>query len=176
MIEQLEEEKFKFIRDLQEFNNMCYEISLILSKHNYFLRIFELKDKYRQLLMKEPKKLNIVRQLSSCLIEKHNGFQVISIEFGRKQKKVLSLLILFTNLPNIQKLNQFVIIPTILLKPTPIFTQLKTKANVFFSCYECYYCRKIFLRQGRQKRHMENCSGVFGVIYNFDMHLKSDKF
>ena len=73
--------------DLQKFNNICYEINLILSKHNYFLRIFELKDKYRQLLMKEPKKQNIVRQLSSCLIEKYNGFQVISIEFDRKQKK-----------------------------------------------------------------------------------------
>ena len=81
--------------------------------------------------MKEPKKQNIVRQLSSYLIEKYNGFQVISIEFDRKQKKKnkLSLLILFTNLPNIQKLNQFVIIPMILQKPTPIFTQLKIKTN-----------------------------------------------
>ena len=120
--EQLEEWKFKFILDLQKFNNICYEINLILSKHNYFLRIFELKDKYRQLSMKEPKKQNIVRQLSSCLIEKYNGFQVISIELDRKQKKI-SLFILFTNQPNIQKLNQFVIIPTILQKPTPIFTQ-----------------------------------------------------
>ena len=59
-----------------------------MSKHNYFLRIFELKDKYRQLSMKEPKKQNIVRQLSSCLIEKYNGFQVISIEIDREQKKV----------------------------------------------------------------------------------------
>ena len=128
LIEQLEEGKFKFILDLQKFNNICYEINLILSKHNYFLRIFELKDKYRQLSMKEPKKQNIVRQLSSCLIEKYNGFQVISIEFDRKKK--LSLLILFTNQPNIQKLTQFVFIPTILQKPTPIFTQLKIETNV----------------------------------------------
>ena len=62
LIEQLEEGKFKFLLDLQKFNNVCYEI--------YVLRIFELKDKYRQLSMKEPKKQNIVRQLSSCLIEK----------------------------------------------------------------------------------------------------------
>ena len=87
LIDQLYEEKFKFILDLQKFNNICYEINLILSKHNYFLRIFELKNKYRQLLTKEPKKQNIVRQLSSCLIEKYNGFQVISIEFDRKKTK-----------------------------------------------------------------------------------------
>ena len=28
--------------------------------------------------------------------------------------------------------------------------------------------QKNFLRQERQKRHMENCSGVSGVIYNFN--------
>ena len=53
--------------------------------------------------MKEPKKQNIIRQLSSCLIEKYNGFQVISIEFDRKQKKKLTQLILFTNLLKTQK-------------------------------------------------------------------------
>ena len=61
LIEQLEEGKIKFILDLQKFNNICYDINLILSKRNYFLRIFELKDKYRQLSTKEPKKQNIVR-------------------------------------------------------------------------------------------------------------------
>ena len=85
--EHLEEWKFKFILDLQKFTNICYEINLILSKHNYFLTIFELKDKYRQLSKKKPKNQNIVRQLSSCLIEKYHGFQVISIEFDIKQKK-----------------------------------------------------------------------------------------
>ena len=36
-----------------------------------------------------------------------------------------------------------------------------------YSCYECYYCRKFFLKPETQKRHMENCSGVPGVIHNF---------
>ena len=33
--------KFEFIIDLQKFENMCYEINCILSKYDYFLRIFE---------------------------------------------------------------------------------------------------------------------------------------
>ena len=76
-------------------------------------------------------------------------------------------MILFTNQPNIQKLNQFVIIPTILQKPTPIFTQLKFKTNVFLVVTNVTIA-EIFLRQERQKRHMENCSGVPGAIYNFN--------
>ena len=37
--------------------------------------------------MKKPKKQNIVRQISSCLIEKYNCFQAISIEYAKKNKE-----------------------------------------------------------------------------------------
>ena len=40
-------DKFEFIIDLQKFQNICYEINSILSKYNHFLRVFELKNKYR---------------------------------------------------------------------------------------------------------------------------------
>ena len=56
LIEQLNNEIFNFIFDLQKFNNNCYEINYILSKYNYFLRVFELKKKIRQLSVKDPKK------------------------------------------------------------------------------------------------------------------------
>ena len=41
-------------------------------------------------------------------------------------------------------------------------------------CYQCYYCNKYFILETRQKRHMENCSGRPGVVYNFNnQHLIS---
>ena len=82
-------DKFEFNIDLQKFQNMCYEINSILSKYNYFLRVFELKNKYLQFSVKDKSKQKIVRQLSSCLIEKYGDFRVISIEFERKQRKVV---------------------------------------------------------------------------------------
>ena len=30
--------------------------------------------------------------------------------------------------------------------------------------FECYYCGKFFAWAGRQKRHIESCSGVPGVV------------
>ena len=39
-------EKFKFIIELQNFFNICYEINMILSKFGYFLRVFELKGNF----------------------------------------------------------------------------------------------------------------------------------
>ena len=34
--------------------------------------------------------------------------------------------------------------------------------------YECYYCNKFFIEKMRHKRHLENCSGKPGAIYNFN--------
>ena len=83
-------EKFQFIIELQKHYNTCYEINTILSKHNYFLRTFELKNKFRQFTMKYKSKQKVVRQLSSRLIEKYSGFQIISIEFEKNKGKCLN--------------------------------------------------------------------------------------
>ena len=89
LIEQIDQpEKFKFFIELQTFMNMCYEINAILSKFGYFLRVFELKNKFRHLAMKDKTKQKIVRQLSSCLIEKYSGFTIISIEYQKEQRKL----------------------------------------------------------------------------------------
>lgn len=75
--------------DFQKFNNNCYEINCFLLNHNLFLRVFELRSKFRYLTVKNPKKQNIIRQLSSCITEKYNGFQTISTEFATKTRKKL---------------------------------------------------------------------------------------
>ena len=83
----IQPEKFELIIDLQRFYNMYYEINTVLSKNGYFLKVFELKNKFRRLAMKDKSKQKILRQLSSFLIKKYSGFGVISIEFERKQRK-----------------------------------------------------------------------------------------
>ena len=42
--------------------------------------------------MKKPDQQKIVKQLSSCLIEKYNGFMVIRIEYEKKKRKNFELL------------------------------------------------------------------------------------
>ena len=43
--------KFKFIIDQHYFFNMCYQISMILAKFGFSLRVYELKKKYRHVFM-----------------------------------------------------------------------------------------------------------------------------
>ena len=89
LIEQIDwPEKFKFNIELQTFLNMCYEINAILSKFGNFLRVFELKNTFCHLTMKDKTKQKIVRQFSSCLIEKHSSFTIISIKYKKKQRKL----------------------------------------------------------------------------------------
>ena len=169
LIEKLNQpEKFECILDLQKFHDMCYEINSILSKHNYFLRVFELKNKYRRFSMKDKSKQKIVRQLSSCLIEKYRGFRVISMEFEKKQRK------LFKPIDIIYK-------PTKSIETEPLcyFSDDISKAysssyskgkemRRAHKCYQCCYCNKFFIQETRLKRHMANCSGGSGVVYNFN--------
>ena len=88
LIDQLDEGKYYFVLDLQKFDNNFYEINSFISKYGYFLRVFELKNKFRQLFMKELKmNIYIIRQISSCIDEKYNDFQSVSTEFTRKERK-----------------------------------------------------------------------------------------
>ena len=57
---------------------------MLLAKHEYFLRVFELGGKFCHLTLKNPKKQNIIRQLSSCIDEKYIRFQIISNEYSKK--------------------------------------------------------------------------------------------
>ena len=80
--------KFEFIIDLQKFENMCHEINHILSKYGYFLQIFELKNKYQRFTAKNTGEQNLVRQLSSCPVEKYSGFTQIFHEHKKEQRKL----------------------------------------------------------------------------------------
>ena len=57
-MEQLSCEYLDFSLDLQKFERVCYIINEILIKHNYFLRVFEQKNKYRNILLKKNRKTN----------------------------------------------------------------------------------------------------------------------
>ena len=55
--------------DILHFENQCLKINEILNKNNLFLRIFELKEKFRCLIKQDSERKNIIRDLSSCIIE-----------------------------------------------------------------------------------------------------------
>ena len=65
--------------DILHFENQCLKINQILNENNLFWHIFELKEKFRCLIKQDSEKKNIIRDLSSCIIEKFNGFNNVRI-------------------------------------------------------------------------------------------------
>ena len=80
-------DRFTLELDNHKFNLQCMEINAIFSGSSYFLRVYELKKVVRHLILKNPKTQTVVTQLSSCTCEKFNGFNIISIEHGKKLRK-----------------------------------------------------------------------------------------
>ena len=142
-------------------------MNCFLSEFNYFLRVFELKNKSRHLTIKEPRKQNIVREISSWITENYNGFQAIFIEFARKKKKKFKLIDIIYKPTKNREISVPCYFTQGISKAYHNFYSVGDKTKHGFGSYECYYCRKFFLRQDRHKRHVENYAGIPGIVYNF---------
>ena len=147
--------KFEFIIDLQKFENMCHEINHILSKYGYFLQIFELKNKYQRFTAKNTGEQNLVRQLSSCPVEKYSGFTQIFHEHKKEQRK------LFKPIDIICKPTKHIEIEPLCFFSNDLskayssyysFGEKKKRMQRAHKVYQCDYCNKFFIEQAKQER------------------------
>ena len=77
--------------DIQNFDNQYFAVNSILNKHNLLLRVYELKDKFHGLNLRNSDKNNILKEVSSCLTEKFNGFRIVATEQEKKIRKKFRL-------------------------------------------------------------------------------------
>ena len=132
------------------------------------MRVFALKNKYRRFSVKDKNKQKIVRQLSSCLIEKYSGFRVISIDFERKQRKLFKPIDIIYKPTKSIEIELLCYFSDDISKAYSSLHSVGEKIMRTHKCYQCYYCNNFFIQEMRQKRHMENCSGRPGEVYNFN--------
>ena len=69
---------------------MSFDLNEILIEQKMFLRVYELKDKFRYLFHEDKEKKEVIRRISSCIKEKFNGFHVAVPSLSKGQKKDLS--------------------------------------------------------------------------------------
>ena len=66
---------------LATFEEQCFDLNKISMKNCLFLRVYERRNKFRFLINKPPTGHNrVIRDSSSCVIPKYNGYQVVKIE------------------------------------------------------------------------------------------------
>ena len=81
-------------------------------------------------------------------------------------------MIWFTNQQNVLKLSYFVF-STDLSKAYSSYYLAGEKKGLKWAhrVYQCYYCNKFFNNSNKQKRHTKNCSGIPGIVYNFNNQI-----
>ena len=159
--------KFDFSLDIQKFELVCYEINEILIKHGFFLRVFEQKNKYRNICIKNPKKQNQMKELASCLSPKYNGFQIVKNSFCKLQRREFQPIdIIYEPTKNIANLPVCYYTDNISNAYTGLYSEGK-KTRRAFSLYECYYCNKFFKNKTKAENHLKVCSRKPGIVYNF---------
>ena len=65
---------------MSTFENQCYDINeILIEKKN--LRVYERRKKLHYLIRKPPTRKNtILKDLSSCVIQRYNGYEVVKTE------------------------------------------------------------------------------------------------
>ena len=68
----------------------CHLINSVLSEHGFFLRFYERRNKFRyQLRQKLKSKNEMKRELSACIIQKFNGYDLLRNHLQYSEKKDL---------------------------------------------------------------------------------------
>ena len=77
----------RWIIHLKIFFKKHYIANEFLVKKGFFLRVYEERDKFRYIIEKGVKGKNkIVRDLSSCVIQKFNGCDILKSEIKKEEK------------------------------------------------------------------------------------------
>ena len=107
--------------------------------------MFERRDKFRFLIKKGVSgKIKIVRDLSACVIQKFNGYEISNVKFKREQKKKLFYPVYE---PITERKNIICYYPDDLALVYRTHYSQKVKRKKFISnlgARQCYYCDQYF--------------------------------
>ena len=155
--------------DVLNFENQCFKINTILSKHNMFLRVFELKDKFRYLFKQNCERKKIVNEVSACVIERFNGFTIVRLEFDNEIRKDFTPVdVIYKPVKKKNTIIDCFFTDKLHLAYRATYNETKIWEKLKNTCaFQCYFCSKFYTRKYKLVLHMKNCTGKPGFIYNF---------
>ena len=151
------------------FENQCFTVNNILSGHNLFLRVFELKDKFHYLIKQNSEQKKIVNEVSACLIERFNGFTIVRLEFDNQVRREFSPInIIYKPVKKRNAVLNCFFTDRLHLAYKAVYNESVKWDKLKSACaFECYFCGRFWVRQSRLELHMKNFVGKPGFVYNF---------
>ena len=156
--------------DKLNFENQCFKINTILSKHNMFLRVFELKDKFHYIIKQNSEQKKFFSEVSACVIERFNGFSIVRLEFDNEIRKEFTPIdIIYKPVIKLDAILNCFFTKQLHLAYKAIYNETANMQKMKTSCaFQCYFCGKFWVRKQRLEIHMKNCVGKPGFVYNFE--------
>ena len=167
----IKEKKDNLILDLNKrhFDEMCFDINEILLEENFFLRVYELKDKFRYLFHEDHTKKNVCRSLSSCIKEKFNGFTFADIKLAKKLKiDLVPVNILYKPVKKQDDVLKCYFTDDLQNAFRALYLKSQ-QVRAASTLYECFYCNEFFLVKSIYEKHVRDCGKKPGVLYDFNL-------
>ena len=136
-------------------------------KNNFFLRVFELKDKFRYLIKQDSRKKNVIRDLSFRIIEKFIGFNIVRLELDKELRREMSPIDILYK-PVKKHTDNIECFFSREINLAFRFTFSEGEKMIHGTAFQSFYCSKYFGRKNMWERHLQNCTGRPGFVYNFN--------
>ena len=156
-------------QDVLNFENQCFQINTILSKHNMFLRVFELKDKFRYVIKQNSEQKKFFSEVSACVVERFNGFTIVRLEFDNEIRKEFTPVdIIYKPVKKQNTILNCFFTDKLHLAYKAVYNETTKWDKLKSTCaFQCYFCSKFWTRKTKLATHMKNCTGKPGFVYNF---------
>ena len=106
--------------------------------------------------MKKPDQQKIVKQLSSCLIEKYNGFTMIRIKYEKKERKNFQQLDIIYKLTKDLETEPLCYFTTDISLDYSAYYLRASKMTRATKVQSCHYCKHFFAHnQKKFERHLK---------------------
>ena len=139
----------------------------------FFLRFYERRNKFRyQLRRKLIEKNQMKKELSACIIEKLNGYELLRNQLQFKdRKKFVSIDVVYEPTLNDKKTIECFYAPEISLGYYVTRDKLRKgkKETEDKKARQCHYCNNFFVKSvEKMEKQLSCCPGKAGFTYSFD--------
>ena len=159
--------------DVLNFENQCFQINRILSRYDMFLRVFELKDKFRYLIKQNTEQKKFFSEVSACVVERFNGFTIVRLEFDNEIRKEFKPIdIIYKPVKKENAILNCFFTDKLHLAYKAVYNETTKWDKLKSTCaFQCYFCSKFWTRKTKLATHMKNCTGKPGFVYNFQTRI-----
>ena len=151
----------------------CKLINDVLCEYGFFLRFYKRRNKFRyQLKQKLKEKNQMKRELSTCIIQKFNGYELLRNHLNSRERKIFNAIdIVYDPTLNDEKPMKCFFAPEICLGFYTSYEKMRKgkKVTDHTKARQCHYCNNYFVKSSeKMEKHLSCCKGKAGFTFSFE--------